>query len=331
MPVWQNENNRLSIRAKTDPQLILHYRIIYFSQLRYFIVKNLLATLTFVLLWVITSLLPTTFAFPNDKFVVIITIDGLRPDAINEQNSPNLMSFLKIGSYSLRAKTVKPSITLSAHTSLITGLSPDIHQMKSHGWNPSMDYVKHKTIFSIAKEHNLRTAMFVGKSKLKYLAKTQTVNYFNSSAKSPNSVQEIASRFSIYFEKEKPQLSLVHFPQPDSTGHLSGWMSDDYFEALKQVDNSIGFLIESVIQTIAKDEFMIIITSDHGGLGKGHIKDLPANQTIPWIAFGKEVKKGYKLADIIIIYDTAPTVLYALGMPIPNNLDGKIIREIFIE
>jgi bisphosphoglycerate-independent phosphoglycerate mutase (AlkP superfamily) len=42
------------------------------------------------------------------------------------------------------------------------------------------------------------------------------------------------------------------------------------------------------------------------------------------------VKKDYKIKEKVFIYDTAPTVLFALGINIPPELDGKSVDEIFI-
>lgn len=64
------------------------------------------------------------------KLALIITIDGLRPDAISETHTPNLYSLIKLSSYTLNAKTIKPSETIPAHTSLIT--EARVKVMKEH-------------------------------------------------------------------------------------------------------------------------------------------------------------------------------------------------------
>ena len=85
------------------------------------------------------------------NYSVVITIDGLRPDAISKSDAPNIKSLMKGGSYSLEAQTVIPSRTLPAHTSLVTGIRPQRHGMIVDRWRPSMGYVNAETIFSIAK------------------------------------------------------------------------------------------------------------------------------------------------------------------------------------
>jgi len=47
-----------------------------------------------------------------------------------------------------------------------------------------------------------------------------------------------------------------------------------------------------------------------------------------FIAHGKDIKKNQKLKNIRI-YDIAPTILHIYGLPIPNDMDGRVLMEIF--
>lgn len=264
------------------------------------------------------------------KYSVVITLDGLRPDAILKSDVPNIKSFIKEGSYSLEAQTVIPSRTLPAHTSLVTGLNTQRHGMELNRWVQNMGYVDTETIFSIVKKHGLKTAMFVGKDKLEYLAKPGSVDHFESTGESPRSIEEISSRFSSYVKAEKPELIFVHFPEPDLTGHKAGWMSKEYIKSFEDVDRAIGEILSSLQETGIYDDTFIVITADHGGHGKDHGSSNSKDMTIPWIAFGKGVKKGHKIREKVFIYDTAPTVLFALDMETPPLWDGQPIKEIFI-
>ena len=47
-----------------------------------------------------------------------------------------------------------------------------------------------------------------------------------------------------------------------------------------------------------------------------------------FLAYGKGIKKGYKIENAKI-YDIAPTILHIFGLPIPNDMDGRVLMEIF--
>ena len=49
-----------------------------------------------------------------------------------------------------------------------------------------------------------------------------------------------------------------------------------------------------------------------------------------FIAYGRSFKKGYKVKNANII-DLAPTLLYLLGVHIPKGMDGKVLKDIFVD
>jgi len=282
----------------------------------------------FIVFYILFTLPASSQAKSN--YAIIITIDGLRPDAITNANTPFIIPLFKQGSYTLNARINDPPNTLSSHTSLVTGLKPNRHKMTFNFWFEGMIYLNKDTIFSIVQNDGMKTAILVGKDKLKYLAKPGSVNHFKSTSEAPTSIRDITSEFISYFKMEKPILTLIHFPEPDLSGHIYGWMSKEYLNAVEKVDQAIATIIETTRKTSIYDETIIIITSDHGGKGKTHKGTHDENMKVPWIAIGNKIKKNYKINDIVFIQDTAPTVLQALGIDPPEQWDGKTIDEIFI-
>ena len=49
-----------------------------------------------------------------------------------------------------------------------------------------------------------------------------------------------------------------------------------------------------------------------------------------FIAYGNSIKKGAE-TEKARIYDIAPTILYAFGLAIPKDMDGRVLKEIFTE
>src|SRR4051812_25462707 len=59
--------------------------------------------------------------------VIVVVLDGLRPDAIERFDLVHLERLMAHGASSRIATTVAPSITTAAVTSLLTGVSPIRH------------------------------------------------------------------------------------------------------------------------------------------------------------------------------------------------------------
>jgi len=49
-----------------------------------------------------------------------------------------------------------------------------------------------------------------------------------------------------------------------------------------------------------------------------------------FLAYGSDIKQGIKLQDTQV-YDIAPTILHIFGLPVPDDMDGRVLTEIFKE
>lgn len=264
------------------------------------------------------------------NYALVISIDGLRPEAVLSANTLHMSSLWKDGSYTWKAQTIRPSVTLPAHTSMITGVKAEKHGMFENSWNPGMGYVKEPTIFSFLKQKGFKVAMFAGKDKLAYLAKPGTLDH-SQVILSLDWGKQIALEASSYIIKEKPNFIFIHFPHPDLDGHMFGWLSEEYMEAVEKIDEAIGIVLDGLKKAGMYDKTLILITADHGGHRRGHGSSDPQDMTIPWIAHGPGVKKGYEIKKEVSICDTAATVLYNFHINFPPRLDGTAVKEIFTQ
>src|ERR1700754_4632250 len=68
---------------------------------------------------------------PDIRRVILVVLDGLRPDAIDRVDLVHLKRLMATGASTKSATTVAPSITTAAITSLLTGVSPMRHGVTS--------------------------------------------------------------------------------------------------------------------------------------------------------------------------------------------------------
>lgn len=50
--------------------------------------------------------------------VILVSIDGMRPDGVINCKNPFVEQLMKMGSYTLDARTVSPSVTFPCHMSM---------------------------------------------------------------------------------------------------------------------------------------------------------------------------------------------------------------------
>jgi predicted AlkP superfamily pyrophosphatase or phosphodiesterase len=265
--------------------------------------------------------------------VILVSIDGLRPDAIEKFAAPTLQRLMREGSYSLSARTIMPSSTLPSHTSMLSGEPPEQHHVT---WNnvvtAEKDVVEFSTVFSVARAHGYRTAAFFSKAKFSPLQRPGSLDYSQAPGgwfgkwASARTVGDIKT----HLKTEKPNLLFVHLSDPDSAGHSSGWMSAAYGRAVQATDTALDQLLDAADEAYGEDNYSVVVTADHGGHGNGHGTNSPFDVTIPWIAWGRGVDDDGEMEDVEInTFDTAPTVLWLLGIEKPEAWDGVPVVKAF--
>jgi len=257
---------------------------------------------------------------------VIISIDGLRPDALDLADTPILDGLRARGAYSPQAKTVSISETLPGHASMLSGMTPEKHGvlwgMPYIGW-PGMNG---PTLFNVAHDAGLETGMVLGKQKLSYLVLPGSVDELFCADVHDTEIKDRAVEF---IEAGLPGVLFIHFPDTDRVGHAFGWVSVYQLQSITFVDGLIGDILAALERGDYLDSTLLIITSDHGGHGTGHGDDSAVDRTVPWLAVGPGVPPGSTPSRDINTYDTAATVLYALQLPIPEVWDGQPVLDIF--
>jgi predicted AlkP superfamily pyrophosphatase or phosphodiesterase len=270
--------------------------------------------------------------------VVLIVIDGLRPDALKQAKVPTIEGFIKRGSSTMKAQTVMPGLTLPAVTSMLTGLPVDQHGITWNEYEPMRGFLKAPTVFEIASfAAGKLGAMFFSKEKLLHVAKPdrRLLVHVCSMAESGCTAQKIVTDVLTAYRtatEGKPSLFFIHLADPDLAGHQKGWMSKPYLQAVESSDRAIATLVKGFEELGLYRHTAFIITADHGGHDKTHGTTAPEDMTIPWIAYGPGIKSGYEIKGPVSLIDTAATVLRALGVTdYYVEWNSRTVEEIFTD
>ena len=276
-------------------------------------------------------------AEPRASHVFIVSFDQGAPEGINRAEMPIFKEMAAKGAHTWQAYTIVPSLTLPSHTSMLTGVGIQKHQIDWNDYMPEKGKVTVPTIFSLAKEKGITTAMFVSKEKFQHLNLPGSVDLFDYPEKDQSSVN-VAREFASHVSELKPGLCFIHFGDPDVKGHFYGVDSPEKMQAFAEADQALGILKEAVEKAGIAADSVFILTADHGGhdikdksgLTRGtHGSSSPEDVTIPWIAWGKGVKPGFEITAPVVQYDTAATALWLLGVPIPESFWGRPVTSAF--
>lgn len=270
---------------------------------------------------------------PAVQRVVIISIDGLRPDVLLLADTPNLHALAHEGSYTFWARTTEMSVTLPSHTSMLTGVTPARHGVT---WNADLlgpqKYPKVPTLFELAKKAGLTTAIVTGKTKFTALNKPGTVDWPLIAAV-PDA--EVARRAVRVIHEYRPQVLFIHFPGDDAAGHGIGWGSPQQLAAVAAVDREVGIVLAALDEENLSNSTVVIVSADHGGAGRTHGPGDVRSRTIPWIARGPGIRQGFDLTLdpglTVNTEDTFATACVMLGLRPPSGIDGKFVAEILQE
>jgi arylsulfatase A-like enzyme len=254
--------------------------------------------------------------------VVLVSIDGLRPDIITP-SVKNLHRLYLQGASAKVARTIDRSATLPSHASMVSGVDPDQHGLDFNAYRPEHGNINRATMFSVAHAAGLPTYMFVGKAKLKHLlGKPSDAQLKFAGMNCKRVVKEALPQL----QKLKRGVLFMHFADPDSSGHRVGWMTDDYNRAVQAADHCLGEVMDAIESGGRMSRTLLLVTSDHGGHGRSHGTRMEVDQRIPWFAWGGNTRRGRTDRDVHTT-DTAATVIAALGLGVPANMRGKAIEE----
>jgi predicted AlkP superfamily pyrophosphatase or phosphodiesterase len=240
--------------------------------------------------------------------VLMISIDGLRPDAVLQADRhglriPVLRDLLKQGSYAQAVVNVNPTVTNPNHTTLVTGVLPREHGVynnrpfaASAKLPPSYSLyaqIKAPTLWGAAKAAGLTTASIFWP----VTAGAQDIDV-NLTDGSSDDDQKIETDAIGLIAEMRPALLTIHFVSLDHEEHRSGPFSAEANATLERLDAIVGRIIAE--ERKVYPDAVVAVVSDHGFSSLSHqmhlnraladggfitLSDGPAPTVTAWTAF----------------------------------------------
>ena len=231
------------------------------------------ASLLVVILFTLIGSTDTIVAAEQLNNVVVISIDALHPEAFKLAKFPNINKLMRAGVYTLDGRSTDPPKTLVAHTAMFTGLSPGENGKLDNHWAMGEATVKKETIFDTASRHGFKTGYFYSKEKLGYLVNRAVDAHEWSRDGAIDSTR-------VFLKTPGRHFIFLHVSGLDQVGPEYGWLSPEYLEELFFIDDYLSTLVDTII---GKQNYLLIVTSDHAGHGKIHGSDHAEDYRLPLI------------------------------------------------
>ena len=255
-----------------------------------------------------------------NKKVILISIDGMRPDGLKAAGNPYVEYLEKNCTYTYTGSSVYPTITLPCHFSMAHSVSPQRHGILSNTYVPEVRPVT--GIFEKVSTFGGVSAFFYGWDPLRDIAKPGAFKFTTHiQAYTAESVDtELTDEALSLIGEKKPDLAFLYLVDTDDKGgHDNGWMTEEYLRRVSiAIDNT-----KRVFDAFG-DEYSIIIMADHGGHDRSHGTMMPEDMTIPFFFYGEDFEKGKEI-DGVSLLDIAPTIAKLLGIPPEKEWEGRSI------
>jgi len=243
------------------------------------------------------------------EHVVVISVDGLRPEAIDPSPAGRTpaMARLMAGPHTLDARTDPDiTVTLPNHVGMVTGRSsqgPTGHAWEYNGdifFRSGFGTIHAKAsryvagMFDVAHDHGLSTGLFAAKRKFWLLMLSYDEDAGAADAVPPDhgkrkldifvyapKATDLAAQSIAWLQsRTQRSLCLVHLADPDVQGHASGWVVDQdspYMAAVRTADAAVGQILAAIEGTPSlRGRTAVVLTTDHGG------GDPPLSHTVVW-------------------------------------------------
>jgi arylsulfatase A-like enzyme/Flp pilus assembly protein TadD len=286
--------------------------------------------------------------------VVLITLDTLRPDHLRcygytSIETPNIDGLAGAGARFTQAFTPIP-ITLPAHASLLTGMFPlatGVHDFISDRLPPGT-----ATLARVLHDHGYSTAAFLGAPVLDSrfgldqgfdtysgqfgLAAAEIV-HLDAVKRPGDQVVDEAQKW-LNYHPQQPMFIWVHLydahsPRRPPESYAGRYPGRPYDAEIAFADAQVGRLLTALTQQGLLEKSLVVVVSDHGESLGEHGETAHGffiyNSTLHVVCIIKVPGDAPRVVnDEVSLVDVMPTVLQALGIPVPVGVQGRSLLSL---
>ena len=137
------------------------------------------------------------------------------------------------------------------------------------------------------------------------------------------SAYEVTEKALAAIDSGKYDAMILNYANCDMVGHTG--IMDAAIKAVKAVDDCVNTLVNAILAKGGR----VLLTADHGNAEtmfdkQGNVITSHSTNPVPLVLIDNDIKDKVVLENGALC-DIAPTMLYAMGMPIPQEMTGKVL------
>ena len=270
-----------------------------------------------------------------ERKVLIIGIDGVRGDVAEASALRNGSAFGRLqaeGAWSFESTVGPISISGPSWSSMLTGVWCDRHGVVDNSFDGSL-HDEVPDMFQRIESHDssLRTAAILRWSGIDEEILGDRSADIQEDHDSDGEVRDRA--IGLLANDTDLDVLFLNMDDPDHAGHENGFSPDSpgYVEAVEAADDMAAAILTALdARNTTGEEWLVIITSDHGGGGewkKSHSPSTLIDRTTLMLVIGGDTVPG-EMTNGPVVIDTAVTALTHLEVALPaadsdDALDGR--------
>ena len=259
--------------------------------------------------------------------VLMVMFDGLRADGIESGSMPNVMALRNgtwyagyNGAWSVTAQIAPGTDSVSApnHVSIATGFTPSKHGVDANGKTASGNYATYPTwLKRVIDIRSGATAAFAYSwSEDAALGPAAGVTFLGGT-----DAQNATDLAALLASANAPDATMFFINEPDAGGHAGNYYpyTAGYRKSLALSDGYLGQCLTAITNraTFADEDWLILVTSDHGGYLKTHGSSGSGTHgiTVPIIIAGSSVTAG-RIPGLSYNFDVCASALAHFGITV---------------
>ena len=271
--------------------------------------------------------------FSQEKKLLFIGIDGCRSDALKIANTPNINRLIDTGlliENSFCSVNEQPTVSGPGWSTMLTGVWYDKHGVSDNSFSESNldEYLPFNFLMKRGNEQYHMASFIMWKPINEHIFK----NSMDYNKLLPKFDDAIAKEASKYIKKPELDVLFLNFDHVDHAGHWYGFnpKKKRYIKAIEKVDGYIGKIVDSMSarSSFENEDWLIIITSDHGGKKRSHGGQSIEEIQIP-IILSSSSPRIENLIRQTYLTDIVPTILHHFDIEIDPvwQLDGSTLID----